>query len=237
MKIKIYSDVICPFCYIGKTRLDNVLASMGITQNIEYEWKAFLLNPNGSSEADKKLPYKEYLRIHKQSSVDRINQATDYIVVAGKAEGLDINYSKMIPAGTIDAHRLSKMAHSIGKEDEAQQILMKAFFTEGKDLEKTETLIEAGLKIGLDEEKIKEMLSGNDYLHEVIADFREAQHMAIQGVPHFIINEKYTIHGAQPQEEFVTLINRIVKDETEQNTTQNNNGLVCEDEFCEIPDK
>ena len=148
----------------------------------------------------------------------------------------------MIPAKTIDAHRVSKMAHEIGKEDEAQTVLMKTFFTEGKDIENVDVLVEAAKEIGLDENKVRQMLDGDEYLKEVFDDFNEAQRMQIEGVPHFIVNDKYAIHGAQSREYFIEVLKYASKEEESQNINKKSNGgsgddFVCNDEFCEVPKK
>lgn len=208
MKIEIWSDVVCPFCYIGKRRLEEALASLQLDSTPEIIWKSFQLDPDFVPE-EKESPY-TYLAKRKGISVAESEQMHANVVEAARAVGLDYRFDKAVVANTFDAHRLSHLAtaHQLGEQLEER--LFAAYFTEGKDLNEHETLITIALEAGLPENEIREVLDGNRFADAVQADIQEAMAIGVRGVPFFVFDRRYAVSGAQPVEVFTETIKEVL---------------------------
>lgn len=199
LKIEIWSDVMCPFCYIGKRKIENAIREFSNKDQVEIEWKSFQLDPRTKSQPGKSTY--DYLAEKygrdRQWSVEMHENVTNQ----AKAEGLEFNFDKAIIANSLDAHRLSHLAKKQGKGNELEELIFKAYFTEGKDVSEIEILVKLGRNVGLDENEIRNMLDSNQFKEEVQNDIIEAQ-QGVRGVPFFVLDRKYVISGAQPQEVF-----------------------------------
>jgi len=195
MKVEIWSDVMCPFCYIGKRRFETALQDFEHKDEVEIEWKSFQLNPD--METDPNTNIDEYLADKKGWSLDYAQQMNAHVTKMAAEVDLTYNFDKAIVANSFNAHRFSHLAkkHDLGVEAEEQ--LFKAYFTDGKNIDDQNTLIELGREIGLDAAEIKQTLESNAYSADVKHDIAEAQQLGIQGVPFFVLNNKYGISGAQ----------------------------------------
>lgn len=211
MKVEIWSDIACPFCYIGKRHFEKALASFP-NEEIEVEWKSFELDPNAQKEYEDDL-YTLLANKYKQTREWALESATS-MKQKGKDVGLDFNFNKTISTNTFDAHRLIHLAKSKGKQDEAEEVLFKAYFTDGKHIGNPEVLPEIGSAIGLEASEVKQMLVSNLYAEEVRADENLSQEFGIRGVPFFVINRKYGISGAQPVDHFIDTINKALSEES-----------------------
>lgn len=200
MKVEIWSDIGCPFCYIGKKNFEAGVSEFAGKDDLEVIYRSFQLDPTAKKEPDEsmaELLAKKYNKSVKEAEIMN-SQVTD----AAKAAGLDFNMEKVVPSNSMDAHRLVKLASEEGKEGEAMNRLYKAYFTDGLNVADTETLVQIGTEIGLDSDKIRAMLSDDLYKEKVIEDQNVANQLGAQGVPLFVINRKYGISGAQPPEAF-----------------------------------
>jgi predicted DsbA family dithiol-disulfide isomerase len=195
MKVQIWSDVMCPFCYIGKRRFEAALQQFEHKDNIEIEWKSFQLNPD--LVTDPNMNISEYLAERKGITLDHARQMNDYVTNMAAEAGLKYDFNQAIIANSFNAHRLSHLAKKHGLGDAMEEALFKAYFTEGKNTDDKQTLTELGLSIGLDADEIKQTLDGNAFADEVRHDIAEAQYLGIQGVPFFVMNNKYGVSGAQ----------------------------------------
>ncbi|HEY1199339.1 MAG TPA: DsbA family oxidoreductase, partial [Niastella sp.] len=195
MKVEIWSDVMCPFCYIGKRRFENALNQLPFSSEIEIEWKAFQLDPSIKKEPGKKIH--EYLAERKGFSVEKAKELNGQVTSMAAAEGLQYNFDKAVVANSFDAHRFANLAKKNGKGLEAEESLFKAYFTEGKDISDHDTLIQLGIDIGLDAAAVKQALESDAYTKDVQKDIAEAEELAIRGVPFFVIDRKYAVSGAQ----------------------------------------
>lgn len=204
MKIEIWSDVMCPFCYIGKRHLEKALSSLPFSNNIQIVWKSYQLNPHYRNTEGEDLY--TYLAKSKGISIAQAEQMTLQVEQMAKAAGLTINFEKNIPANSFDAHRLIHFAAKNGKQDEVEEALFKAHFTEGKDVADLDTLIEIAVSIGLDKVEATDVLKSNAFAEEVRYDIYESQQMSIRGVPFFVMDRKYALSGAQPVEAFTQAI-------------------------------
>lgn len=206
MKVEIWSDIMCPFCYIGKRRFENALSQFSNKDNIEVVWHSFELDPNSKYESNKDIHdvlADKYGRDRKWA----IEMGNNVAQMASD-EGLTFDFDKAVPANTFDAHRLIHLAAKHGIQDKAKERLLKAYFTEGKDVGNHDQLVELGTELGLDAAEVKQMLASDDFGYEVRVDEQEAQHIGVRGVPFFVINRKYGISGAQPLEVFTDTLNK-----------------------------
>lgn len=226
MKIEIWSDVMCPFCYIGKRRFENALNLLPFKNEIEIEWKSFQLDPSVKSEPGRNIH--QYLAERKGFSVEKAKELNDHVTGMAAAEGLQYNFDKAVVANSFDAHRFSQVAKKNGKGIEAEESLFRAYFTEGKDISDHDTLVQLGNEIGLDSTAVRQALESDAYTKEVQKDIAEAEALAIRGVPFFVIDRKYAVSGAQASETFVQALNQSYTEWKKQNTQLKTiEGEVC----------
>jgi predicted DsbA family dithiol-disulfide isomerase len=195
MKIEIWSDVMCPFCYIGKRRFEATLQEFAHKDEIEIEWKSFQLNPD--LKTDTEISIDQYLADIKGFTIDHARQLNGHVTQMAAEAGLTYNFDKAVVANSFNAHRLSHLAKKHGLGVEMEEQLFKAYFTDGKNIDDLDTLIELGSAIGLDPNEIRQTLQGSGYADDVRHDIAEAQYLGVQGVPFFVMNRKYAVSGAQ----------------------------------------
>ncbi|TDO97120.1 DsbA family protein [Flavobacterium sp. 245] len=209
MKIEIWSDIMCPFCYIGKRQLETALAKFPENQ-FEIEWKSFQLDPTITPQSGKDVY--TFLAERKGMSLEQSKEMHKGVAERAKSVGLDYNFDKAVISNSLEAHRIIQLAKTKKLGDEMEEIFFKAYFTEGRDLNDGPTLIELGEKAGLDKNEILEVLQNeNLFLKDVERDITEAQEIGVQGVPFFVFDRKYAISGAQPVEAFVNTLNEVLK--------------------------
>ncbi|MGE0587468.1 MAG: DsbA family oxidoreductase [Cyclobacteriaceae bacterium] len=204
--IDIVSDVVCPWCYIGKRRVEKAMKELEGEFQFEVNYLPFELNPQMPAEGRNQ---KEYLT-EKFGGPDRYQKLTDNVTQVAKGEGLAFDYDKQLKSpNTRDAHRLIWFAKTVGKQAAMKEALMKAYFEEGKDLTQKSTLVEIAAGAGLDSERINTLLSSDEGLVEVQYLEQMNYQRGISGVPFYIVNGKYGISGAQPSETFVSAFKEI----------------------------
>lgn len=209
MKIEIWSDIMCPFCYIGKRQLETALAEFPDNE-FEIEWKSFQLDPTIVPQSGKDVY--TFLAERKGISVDQSIEMHKGVVERAKSVGLDYHFDKAIISNSLTAHRIIHLAKTKNLGDEMEEIFFKAYFTEGRDLNDKQTLIELGTQAGLDTKQVQEVVENEDlYLNDVHADIHEANQIGVQGVPFFVFDRKYAVSGAQPIEAFVQTIKEAQK--------------------------
>lgn len=226
MKVEIWSDVMCPFCYIGKRRFENALQQVSFKDDIEVEWKSFQLNPSLQYQPGKNI--NQFLAEHKGISLERAKEMNDYVTNMAAAEGLQYNFDKAVVANSFDAHRFSHLASKYGKGDAAEEALFKAYFTEGKNISDHETLVQLGTDIGLDSAEVKQVLENKAYANEVHNDIAEAEALGVRGVPFFVLDRKYAVSGAQAAEAFHQALEQAYNEWKK----ENNNLTIIEGETC-----
>lgn len=232
MKIEIWSDIICPFCYIGKRKFETALAQFNDKEQVQIEWKSFQLMPGLTTEPNKSLD--EVLAEKKGLSLEEARQMNGHASQLAKDAGLTYHMDKVIPANTLKAHQLIHFAKKQGKQMEAEEILFKSYFTDGKNIDDLETLLTLGEEIGLEAESLKVELQENRFADEVQADIFEAQQLGVNGVPFFVFNRKYAVSGAQPSQVFLETLDKSFQEWSKENA---NTGLdIVEGKTCS-PDK
>jgi predicted DsbA family dithiol-disulfide isomerase len=206
MKIEIWSDILCPFCYIGKRHLEKALEQFEDRERIEVIWKSFQLDPGAIP--DKKMDAYDYLAERKGQSREWSIQAHQYVEEMAAKAGLTYHFEKAIPANSFQGHRLIQLAKSKGLGDEAEEALFSAYFTEGKDIEKFPILMGIGEGIGLEMTDLMHLFNTDDYSDAVRAEMQEARQIGVSGVPFFVFDRKYGVSGAQPPEVLLQYIEK-----------------------------
>ncbi|MFC3414594.1 DsbA family oxidoreductase [Algoriphagus hitonicola] len=200
MKIEIWSDVVCPFCYIGKRKLEKALEKFPQRDQVEIEWKSFQLNPD--QQTNPNISTIEHLAQSKGWSLQQTRQISAQVSEMAKEQGLHFDYENAVVANTKNAHRLIHLAKSVGKGGEMKERLLKAYFTEGKNVDDSDTLVQLAEEVGLAGEKVKALLQSNQYEDAVDQDIYESRLIGVKGVPFFVLDRKFGISGAQPDEVF-----------------------------------
>jgi len=228
MKVEIWSDVMCPFCYIGKRKFEKALAEFPEKANIELEWKSFQLAPDMKTTIGKNIH--QYLAEHKGFSLDEAKRMNDHVTAMAEKVGLTYNFDKSVVANSFNAHRFSHFAKLKGKQNEAEEKLFQAYFTDGKNIDDYNTLIQLGEEIGLDAMELRTALEKGAFADEVKADIEEAQQLGVQGVPFFVFDRKYAVSGAQESAAFTQVLQKSFEEWKEQNPAgiiEMTEGQVC----------
>ncbi|MEZ7173388.1 DsbA family protein [Sporosarcina sp. OR05] len=235
MKIEIWSDYVCPFCYIGKRRLEEALASTNLAGQVEVEFKAYQLDPNTPTTSE--APMLDGLAKKYGVSLDEAKNMMANVAEQAKTVGLHYDVDGMKVANTFNAHRLAKLAATEGKADAVSERLMQGSFLKGEALGKEETLLNIAEEAGMSKEHVSAMLQSDEFAADVQQDIEEARQIGVQGVPFFVINRKYAISGAQPAQAFAEALEKVAKEEGIQPKLQvlgSEGKGVCTDDQCEI---
>lgn len=205
LKIDIYSDVVCPWCYLGKRRLEQAVQSLSKSTDLQIQYLPYELNP---ATPEKGVDRRKYLREKYGGSIDG---AHERLTQMGREIGLDYRFDdiKTIP-NTFNAHRVIWLAGQEGHQAEVVDALFKAYFTEGKDVGDKKNLVWIAGSAGLDASKVEKLLAGDQGTNEVRTIEEKAYNLGITGVPFFVFNERFAVSGAQSKETFVSAIKQAV---------------------------
>lgn len=205
IQIDIISDAVCPWCFIGKRRLEKALAERPDVQ-VEINWRPFQLNPDMPAGGMERADY----IATKFGSPERAKQIYANITAAGAEEGLDFAYDRVRRTpNTLDAHRLIRWAEGAGVQDKVVELLFKRYFEQGGDIGDHETLVAVAAEAGMDGAVVGELLASDADLEAVKAEDAYARKLGIQGVPCFIIDRRYAVSGAQEPEAFIEIFKRV----------------------------
>lgn len=236
MKVEIWSDIFCPFCYIGKRKFEAALESFDKKEEVEVVYRSFELNPNAPKNNDKNIH--ELISSKYGITYEEAKLNNDNIINQAKELGLEYNFDTLIPTNSFDAHRMIHFAKEHEKMEEMTEALFKAYFTDSRNISDFNTLAEIAKSIGLNKEEAISILNTNKYSDCVRSDEELAGGYGINAVPFFILNEKFTVSGAQPTELFLRALNKVMEDErsfidlNKKNNDENKN--VCVDGKCNI---
>jgi predicted DsbA family dithiol-disulfide isomerase len=209
MKIEIWSDVVCPWCYIGKRRFETALAQFPQRDQLEIVWKSFELDPGARSatavEGDN-AGYAERLARKYGTTVPGAQKMLDSMTDAAAAEGLDFHFERAVAANTFDAHQVIHLALDRGVQDAVKERLLRAYFTEGEPIGDRDALVRLGADAGLDAAEVRAALEDQRYAPAVRADEAQAAAYGISGVPFFVVDSKYGVNGAQPADQLLEVL-------------------------------
>ncbi|PWC08611.1 DsbA family protein [Mycetocola zhujimingii] len=212
IKIDIWSDIACPWCYIGKRKFETGAAAFAEqaganAPEVTIEYHSFELAPDTPVDFDGDEV--EFLSTHKGMPAEQVRGLLDNVSSIAKATGLDYNYDILKHTNTVKAHQLLHYAKAHGKQLETKERLLKAYFTEGRHVGRIEDLADLAAEIGLDRDDVVRSLTADEYLGDVRADQAQGHEYGIQGVPFFVIDGKYGVSGAQEAAAFAQILDQV----------------------------
>ncbi|WP_211749888.1 DsbA family oxidoreductase [Paenibacillus sp. Marseille-Q4541] len=235
MKIEIWSDYMCPFCYIGKRRFEEALELFPNKDNVEVIYRSFELNPNEARDTD--LTTYDSLAQKYGMSVQEAKSMTENVVAQARTVGLNYNFDVVKPTNSFDAHRLTHYAAEQGKAKEITERLFSAYFEDGEHVGSPEVLVRLAEEVGIDALQAQEVVAGSAYAEEVRRDEKEGAELGIQGVPFFVIDRKYGISGAQPLQVFTDALTQAWSESQPLKVFGGTDDALCTDDSCVMPDK
>lgn len=233
MRIDVWSDIVCPWCYIGKRRLEKALAGFAHADQIEVVWRSYQLDPGAPVVPIEKSV--DSLARKYGGGVEGAQQMMDQVEAVAAEEGLLYRLSETLRVNTVDAHRLLHLAlHDGGSEVQSalKEALLSAFFLEVRNVADHDTLTAIAVGVGLDEVRVRDVLASREYDGEVQADIAQAQALGAGGVPFFVLDEKYGISGGQPVEVFTTTLERAWAESKPGLTMVDADGQECGPDGC-----
>ncbi|HJH10701.1 MAG TPA: DsbA family oxidoreductase [Metalysinibacillus jejuensis] len=235
MKIEVWSDYVCPFCYIGKKQLEDAIRAKNLEDDVEVVFKSYMLDP--TTPTDSEVAVVDSLSRKYQVTPDKAQGMIDGIVARANEVGLAYDFSELKEENTLKAHRLVKFAETKGKANELNELLLNRHFVGGQRIGQDEVLVTLAKEVGLDEVEVKALLASNDFADAVQADIAESRELGVQGVPFFVINRKYGISGAQPKEVFEQALQQVAEEEGIKPGLKmqgNSSAGVCTDDGCNL---
>ena len=207
MLIEVWSDVACPFCYVGKKRLETALAQFP-HKEVDVVYKSFMLNPQ--LETDPDISIADYLADSKGLDPRMVQQMNQRVSQMGAAEGISFEFEKVVVANTERAHRLLQHAQGLGKGAEAQERIFRAYFSEGRNIDDVDTLVALAHELELNAEGARAAIESDAVSYDVQRDIAEARSLGITGVPFFVIDRAYGVSGAQEVAVFEQALNKAL---------------------------
>lgn len=233
MKIEIWSDVMCPFCYIGKNNFEQALNKLPFKDEVEVEWKSFQLDP--TLDPNKTQDTIQYFREKKGVAEAQAAQMLGQVTQMGKGAGIDFNFEKTLITNTFSAHKLLHLAKKHNKSNEMEEALFIAHFIDGKNVGDVEVLVALAESLGIDREEARETITTDQLDYEVNRDIQEARNNGISGVPFFVLNGKYAVSGAQPAEVFENAMQQTYKETANPfKDLSGGSGAACDADGCSI---
>jgi predicted DsbA family dithiol-disulfide isomerase len=232
MKVEIWSDVVCPWCFVGKRRFEAALARFEHRDEVEVVWRSFELDPGAPVEREGR--YTARLAAKYGVSESAAEEMVERMTRAGDDAGADIRFDRARPGNTFDAHRLLHLALERGVQDEVKERLLAATFTEGRPIGRRETLVDVAVEAGLDGDEVRGMLAGDRFADEVRADERQARALGITAVPFFVIDRAYGVPGAQPADVLLDALGQAWTDRRPATVAAAAGEGACDGEACAI---
>lgn len=198
LRVDVWSDIACPWCYIGKRRLEGAIARMPSPRRVEVVWRSFQLDPRAPRVSRTRTSYAERLARKYRASLEQANATVERMTAVAAADGLTLRFDRVRPANTFDAHRVLHLARERGVQGAVKERLMRAYFTEGEAVADGKTLARLSGEVGLDPGEVGRVLAGDAYADAVRADVGEAAKLGIHAVPFFVFADEYGVSGAQP---------------------------------------
>jgi predicted DsbA family dithiol-disulfide isomerase len=202
--VEIWSDIACPWCYIGKRRFEAALAQFEHRDDVRVTWRSFELDPAAPAEREGERAAR--LAEKYGMTVDQARQMEQQMTATAAGEGLDFRFDIARSGTTFDAHRLVHLAGEHGLQEEMKERLLRAYFSEGALMSDRDTLVRLARELGLDEDEAREMLAGDRFADDVRDDERTAAWFGISAVPTFVLDRAIGVSGAQPPEALLELL-------------------------------
>ncbi|MFJ2299016.1 DsbA family oxidoreductase [Oerskovia paurometabola] len=216
VKVDIWSDVACPWCYVGKRRFETALAGFAGRDDapeVEIEYHSFELAPD--TPVDFEGTEVDFLAKHKGMPKGQVEQMLGQMTTVAAAEGLAYDFDALQHTKTFKAHELLHLAKSRGKQVEMKERLLKAYFEQGRHVGRIDELVALATEVGLDADEVRTALENGDFADDVEQDIAQARAYGISGVPFFVFNGKYGVSGAQDPAVFTQVLDQVVADAAE----------------------
>ncbi|UED79990.1 DsbA family oxidoreductase [Lysinibacillus sp. CD3-6] len=233
MKIEIWSDYVCPFCYIGKKQLEKAIQDTGFEGQVELVYKSYQLDPTTPEDTNESIY--ESLAKKYSMSLDKAKEMTQGVTARAKEVGLNYNFDKMMAENTLKAHRLVKWAEQQGDATALVEAILHSYFIDAKRISQDDVLVSIAEQVGLNRDDVLKVLASDDFKADVEVDIQEGLQLGVKGVPFFVLNRKYGISGAQPQEVFENTLRKVAEEEGLQPTLKmegSGDAGVCTDDSC-----
>lgn len=206
MRIDIWSDFVCPWCYIGKRRFEHALQRFPHKDEVEVIYRSFQLDPHAPTDRTENSA--DMLASKYGTSVEQAKAMMASVEQTAAEVGLEYHLAQTLSGNTADAHRVLHLAKAHGLQEPVVEHFYRAYFTEGQSLFDHDSLVRLAAEAGLDTEEVRRVLNGDTYAEDVEADCAEARALGASGVPFFVIDGRYGVSGAQPSERFVQAIDQ-----------------------------
>ena len=206
MKVDIWSDIRCPFCYVGKKKFEKGLEKFGKGEQIEVVWHSFQLDPSLKTQPERN-PY-DFFSEAKRITVEQAKMMHQHASDAGKEIGINFNFDHSKVANSFRGHLLIQLAKTKNLANETEEALFKAQFIDAKNIDDEATLLEIGKNVGFTEEEVKNALTSDEMAYLVKQDMQIAAQLGINAVPFFVFNDKYGVSGAQQPELFTEVLEK-----------------------------
>ena len=233
LSVQIWSDIACPWCYVGKRRLESALERFERRGEVEITWRAFELDPSAPPERQDGT-YVERLARKYSTSVSEAQAMIDRMASVARLEGLAFDFERIRPGNTFDAHRLIHLGKERRMQDRVKERLLRAYLEEGEAIGSREVLRRLAEECGLDAGEVRELLDGEQFAAEVRADEEEATSLGIGAVPFFVLGGRYAVSGAQPSEILLQALEQACR-EVVQPQISFEEGTVCGPDGCDAP--
>lgn len=232
MKVEIWSDIVCPFCYIGKTKFQKALAQFEHKDQVEVSYRTFQLDPSAPKESN--LTINQYLSQKHGIPVEQAQNMNQQVVAEAKKVGLNYDFDHLVVTNSFNSLQFVYFAKAFNKMGTATERLMKAYFIEGLDISSYRVLASIAEELGLDSQTAIQALKEKCYATEIAQDRKDSQQIGLQGVPFFIFNDKYSVSGAQSIEAFLEVLNKVWAEEEQNRPKPAADGSYCADGVCHI---
>ncbi|WP_027418627.1 DsbA family oxidoreductase [Crocinitomix catalasitica] len=231
MKVQIWSDVMCPFCYIAKNNFEKALLQLPFAKEVEVEWKSFQLDPE-LKDTSENMTFGQYLMHSKGFSVQKKDEFLQQLTDMGRNSGVNFDFDKTFVANTFQAHKLLHLAKKYGMDNKMEELLFQALFETGKNIADNQLLISFAEQLCIDKDEAQEVLLSNKLDYAVKQDFEEAKNIGISGVPYFVLDNKYAISGAQPVEAFFSALTQNYRETKKPLENSGENNGSCTTDEC-----
>lgn len=216
LHVDVWSDIACPWCYVGKRRLEAALKQFPERDSVHVRWHSFELNPGAPRRIDGAGNYADRLAKKYGMSLREAEARIQHLTELARADGIPMDFQRIQPGNTFDAHRVLHLAAEQGRQDEMKERFLRGYLCEGEAIGEPEVLVRLATEIGLDEEQVRATLSSDSFAREVRADQAQAREIGIQGVPFFVLGGRYAVSGAQPVELLLRALQQTQQELTQQ---------------------
>jgi predicted DsbA family dithiol-disulfide isomerase len=234
MQVEIWSDVVCPWCYIGKRRFERALEEFPHTDEVTVTYRSFELDPG--APAERAGSHTEHLARTYGITVERAEQMHTHMTEVAAADGIEFRFDLLRGGNTFDAHRLLHLARAHGRQLELKELLLRATFTEGQPVADKDVLVRIAGEAGIPTEEAQAMLASDAYSDDVRADEQQAARYGITGVPFFVVDGKYGVSGAQPSDALLQVLERAYAESTPLTLVSGaaGNAAACDGDACAV---